>query len=498
MALGIKGKQISLDEFSRNMQKMEGLVAINDSAYKRSNNKDIGNNSLIEQSDYTLEEINSILKMGSSSQRKALSVFFFKHNSLYKRILLHYVTFLTYQYLLVPHTAADESYNDKKVTGVYDDALDFLNDFQVETKCAFFTYKILVEGGYYGLIKEVNKRPVIIDLPFEYCRSRFKNDQDIDIVEFDLKFFDTIRDEKLKKQVLDSYPKYIQKAYRKYKKNMDYRWIFLPAGDGIHFSFYDEYPFFLDIIPLLDGYDNLTDLNKKKREQEVEKILVQKIPITTQGELVFDPPEAEVIHKGTVKMLSDNIDITTLTSYADVHLESLQDNNSAENNYLQEARKEIFGVTGTSDQIFTPDTSGAIPYYLQNTLSFMRILSKQYQHFLTTIINKYFSNTNIKFNIIVPPISHYNSKDFIADAFKLASSGYSFFMPCMALGVSQRDLRDLKVLEGALSLRDLLEPLHSSYTESGKDNNEDIKKSEGGAPVKDNPTDKTIKNKENK
>ena len=40
----------------------------------------------------------------------------------------------------------------------------------------------------------------IQDLPFDYCRSRFKNQQDIDIVEFNMRFFDEIREEAIKKR----------------------------------------------------------------------------------------------------------------------------------------------------------------------------------------------------------------------------------------------------------------------------------------------------------
>ena len=488
---------------------MSGLIAASDAAYVKSNNRDVINSRTLERTEYTKEDIEDITKNGSTAEKKALSVYFFKHNSLYKRIILHYASFLTYQYILVPHTPIEDGLKDPDIILSYDDAVDFLYGFQVESKCSYFTYKILVEGGYYGLIKEVDRKPVLMDLPIEYCRSRFKSAQDIDVVEFDLSFFDTIRDADLKKQVLATYPKYVQKEYRKYlkKKNVN-RWIFLEPADGVHFNFYEEYPFFLDIIPLLVDYDDLSDINKKKRNQEIEKILIQEIPITSQGELVFEPPEAVEMHQASKAMLHNVVDVTPLTTYANTHVESLQDSSSAESNYLEEARTEIFGVTGTSDQIFTPETAGAIPYYLQNTLSFMRAFSRQYQQFFTVLINRYFSTNNIKFNIIVPPISNYNTKEFIADAFKLASSGYSFFMPCMALGVGQRDLRDLKLLEGTLRLRDILEPLHSSYTESAKSQSEqnetaaDTKENKnventGGAPTKDNPTDKTIQNREN-
>jgi len=509
MSKSITGKETNLADFTR---KIGTIIAKNEKAYVKGSNRDLINSRFAERDVYTEEEIKEILKNGSTADRKALSVHFFKHNSMYKKIILHYASFLTNQYICVPHTPIEDGFSDPSIMLQYDDAVDFLYAFQVESKCSYFTYKILVEGAYYGLIKEQNKKPVLMDLPIEYCRSRFKSENDIDVVEFDLSFFDTIRDPKLKKQVLATYPDYIQKEYRKYLKKRgdnqgDYRWIFLTPPDGIHFNFYEEYPFFLDLIPLLNGYDELSEINKQKRRQELEKILVSEMPITSQGELVFEPVEAEEMHEGTKAMLAGNIDVTPLTSYAKVHIESLQDKVSSENNYLEQARTEIFGVTGTSDQIFTPETAGAIPYYLQNIQSFMRNFSRQYQQFFTVLINRYFATNDIKFNIIMPPISNYNSKEFIADSFKLASSGYSFFMPCMALGVGQRDLRDLKLLEGTLGLRDILEPLHSSYTESAKQQGQENETSAetktnknvdntGGAPTKSNPTDKTIQNRE--
>ena len=60
----------------------------------------------------------------------------------------------------------------------------------------------MVKGAYYGLIHDTGEYIAIQDLPFEYCRSRFKNQQDIDIVEFNMKFFDNIREEEIRKKIL--------------------------------------------------------------------------------------------------------------------------------------------------------------------------------------------------------------------------------------------------------------------------------------------------------
>ena len=79
--------------------------------------------------------------------------------------------------------------------------------------------KDLIKGAYYGLIYNENDRVAIQDLPFEYCRSRYKNRDEVDIVEFSMKFFDTITDANLRKQILQTYPKIIQKSYYNYKHN---------------------------------------------------------------------------------------------------------------------------------------------------------------------------------------------------------------------------------------------------------------------------------------
>ena len=64
-----------------------------------------------------------------------------------------------------------------------------------------------------------------------------------------MRFFDTIRDADLRKEILSTYPKVVQKGYYNYKHKGKNCWIFLPAEMGVYFSFFDESPFFLDLIP---------------------------------------------------------------------------------------------------------------------------------------------------------------------------------------------------------------------------------------------------------
>jgi len=97
----------------------------------------------------------------------------------------------------------------------------------------------------------------------------------------------------------------------------------------------------------------------------------------------------------------------------------------------------------------------------------MMILANKYSRFATFILNFLFANANINFKYTVLPISWYNTTQYITDTFKLAQSGYSFLLPAIAAGLSQKDLVNVKKLENtALEMASLLIPLESAYTQS--------------------------------
>ena len=121
-------------------------------------------------------------------------------------------------------------------------------------------------------------------------------------------------------------------------------------------------------------------------------------------------------------------------------------------------------------------------------MSLMMILGNKYARFITKIVNELFSNGNVSFKFALLPISYYNRSDYITDSLKLAQNGYSFLLPAIGTGMSQRELISIKELENdVLKLPEVLIPLSSSYTQSNK---------EPGAPEKrpEDKSDKTIQN----
>ena len=459
-----KFRQERLDTFKK---AFKGMMATSDAAYQKSKSKYIRNRRHIK---YSKEDIQRIVSEGNPIERAELSEYFFETNGLYKRIILHYATFLTYSWILVPYPKNKNGkveITERKVAQTYYDASDFCTTFQIDRKCALFAKEVLVKGGYYGLLLDEGENVVIQDLPFNYCRSRFKNAQDIDIVELDLSFFDNIRDEKLRDEILDTYPRFIKKAYKKYKYHDGDQWIFLPAESGIYFSYFEERPFFLDLIPLLDDLDDYKDIDKERNMQALKRILVQHIPHDGL-QLVFEPDEAQEMHEGVLEMLANNRDVDVLTSYGDISLLDMSSTDD-EKTEINDIQNLIYSSAGLSKELFFATTEAGLNYSINNDLAMVMILGQRFAHFFTTLLNYKFGNKKIKFKLIILPLSYYNSQDYTSRAKELAAFGYSFLTPILSTGLDQTNLTALKSLENDLMhLDEILKPLQSSYTQSGK------------------------------
>lgn len=462
--------EIDVVERLTNFKKaVKQMIAVTEDAYKKSDKK----GGVITHRPYSKEEIKRIIECGSPVEKAELSEFFFRNNSFYKRIILHYATFLTYAWLLVPQVkirkkGKENKLNSTKNSATYWTAADFCSSFQIERKCKLFAKEVFVKGGYYGLIHDGGEYVAIQDLPFEFCRSRFKNEQDIDMVEFNVAFFDTIREENIRKEILKTYPKFISKAYYDYKNKRKDKWIFLPSELGIYFCFFEEIPFFLDLIPLLDDLEDYKDIDKKRNLLALKRILVQQVK--TDGlKLVFEPEEAAEMHEGAVEMLNNNQDVDVLTTYNDTELLDLSgDENGTE---IQAVLDLIFQAGGVAKEIFFPKTEAGLKVSLQNSLSIMSILGDMFSHFFTVLINNKFGSKTLGFKLSILPISEYNKEEYTSKAKDLAAFGYSFLTPVAGFGLNQVELTDLKELENELlDFENVLKPLQSAYTQSGKTN----------------------------
>ena len=445
---------------------------------------------------YTKEEIEKIISGGSLEEQQMLSRQFFERDGFYKRITLYYASLLKYMGILVPKSINGQSLSSNTTQKKYYNAMNYIDKMKLKELLFNWTLRVLVDGAYYGIVQTVNKNIFsIIDLPTRWCRTRFKDEYGRDIIEFNVLYFNTIINEKDRESCFKIYPKIFKRYYDNLKKNkVDTPWMFVPIDISICFTFLESNrPLFLHILPAVLDYDDTVEMEKVEQEDRVKKIIVQKVPHLNDGTLLFEPEEAQVMHRGAVQMLRGNKYLNVLTTYTDVDaIVSKTTADSVNNNNIEKMITNIYNETGVSGELFASTSNLALKYSLSNDTSLMMILANRYSSFLTTIINNLYGNNSIIFKYTILPITYYNEQDYLDESFKLASSGYSLLLPALSIGIDQSDLIGLKDLENnILKLNEKLKPLSSSYTQSS-----DAQKEEAGAPEKalEDKSDKTEKN----
>jgi hypothetical protein len=464
------------------------MIAKNESSYNLTR---WGRNRYERVKEYTLDEIKDIIDSGSVEAQISLSRNYFNKGGFYQRLLMHYATLLKYTGLLIPNPSFGKNLSESYVSKKYYNATAFIDNAKLPKLFTHIATKVLRDGCYYGVIQEVTDKSIsILDLPIFYCRSRFKDKEGNDIIEFNVTYFDTIGDKDYRKKALAAYPREIVNWYRKFKsRKTDNPWCYVPSSIGICMSLIDDRPMFLQIISAELEYDDAKDINRQRDLEEIRKILVQHIPHLTDGGLLFEPEEALEMHKGAVDMMKKNENLSVLTTYADVDAIVSKTANDNALNSVDKALTNIYAEAGSSSQLFGTDSNLSLSTSITNDMALMMVLARKLENLITSILNEKYGNVNITFTYKILPISFYNQKEYVETSLKLANSGYSFLLPALAMDLSQRELNNIKDLENdVLKLKEKLLPLSTSYTESGN----------VGRPTKDaqDKSAKTVANEE--
>lgn len=423
---------------------------------------------------YTEENIDYILQYGDPVSKRKLSQHYFYSNGLYQQIVLYYITLLKNSWFVEPRTHNGKSITDGILRKRYFDAVDFLEKVNIPRLALRFSMGVVRDGGYYGLITdETNFNLTIIDLPFNYCRTRFTDFQGNDIVEFNLYYFNSIIDEQDRKILLESYPKDIQEAYQQLENGvLTDSWIRISSKSGICFPGFGNQPLFLSIIPAIYNFEDYNTLEKERDADEVKKLIVQKIPHNSQtDELLFEPEEAEEIHRATVNMMKNNKNFSVLTTYADVDVVGSESvNETVSKNNLEKILAGVYERAGVSPQLFASNGNLALSHSVKKDIALMMVFANNYSNFFTTILNRQFSTGDISFKFTILPISYDNEDEYLDRVMKLVPNGYSLLLPWVAMGFTQGSLKDIKDLENnVLGLGDLLIPPMNSATAASGD-----------------------------
>ena len=488
--MGEENQPRNFSNLFKKSKKIYHRVPLNERSYNRWGY--VTNERVASSEDFTLDEINAIIRSGDLQSLRELSRYYYRTNSTYRNNIDFLAHLPLYEYLVFP--IFDDEGSKVQILKTFKAACAFVDHLDLANILAHITTEWLLNGIYYGILREDGDKVTVQDLPIDYCRSRFKDLNNLNILEFNITYFEYIRDEIFRNEALATFPEEIQKAWRRWKENKKLvdPWISLPASaGGVTFSFItDQTPLLIASIPELKKLDDATGREEKRYENELYKILIQQMPIDSKGELVFQLEEIDDIHSAVADMLSDIDTVDVLTTLGDTKMENLQDSSAASQttDRLAKYRKNAWGALGRGEILFNAENSSTLAYQIKKDESLMNGYLNAYETWIRFLLNERFTRKGLKFDFEILPITVFNRADLQQTYFRGAQFGYSKMAAGVAMGIRQTDQLSIMDLENdLLHMSEKMIPLQSSYTNStnSQNNSENAQKSSNQTVVRD-------------
>ena len=456
------------------------------------------------------KEVLRAIHSGNLEDMREMSNFFFKTSGIYSRLCRYMAYLYRYDWMITPYINTDHSKNEKVLEG-FDKALTYLDNFEVKKFFGEVALKVIRNGCYYGYLIPQSDRVAIQELPPRYCRSRFEVNNK-PVVEFNMKFFDDMfKDAGQKMKVLNLFPKDFKKGYILYKEGKlmpDFAgdtagWYLLDPEFAFKFNMNGEdYPAFISVIPAIIDLDMAQELDRKKMQQKLLKIIIQKMPLDKNGDLVFDVDEAQQLHNNAVAMLQKAIGIDVLTTFADVDVADMADKSTTTTtDELEKIERAVYNEAGVSQMQFNTNGNMALEKSVLNDEAAMYTLLAQFESFLNDLLAPFNKNPKkVYYRVQILPTTIYNYKELAKLYKEQTQMGYSKMLPQIALGQSQSSILASAYFENNVLelVKVFIPPLMSSTMNVEALKNEGGDKEKVGRKEKpdDQKSEKTIANKE--
>ena len=459
------------------------------------------------------EQVLRAIHYGDLERMRDISNYFYKISGIYQRLCRYMAYMYRYDWLVTPYYS--DSIKPNKLLEGFNKVLTYLDKFEAKKFFGDVALKVVRNGCYYGYLIARDGTVVVQQLPPKYCRSRFIiNGQPA--VEFNMKYFnDMFTNAEQRARMLKIFPQEFAKGYRLYKQGKlkpdfpgdESGWYLLQIGSVIKFNLNGEdFPPFIAVIPAIIDLDAAQDLDRRKMQQQLLKIIIQKMPIDKNGDLVFDVDEAQQLHNNAVQMLSKAIGIDVLTTFADVEVADMADNRTTTTtDDLAKVERTVYNEAGVSQMQFNTDGNIALEKSILNDEASMWNLIQQFETFLNTLLIPYNkSPKKVTYRAQILPTTIYNYKDLAKQYKEHTQLGYSKMLPQIALGQAQSAILNTAYFENDILdlVNVFIPPLMSSTMNAdvlNRNKTGATSSGEGaGRPEKadDEKSTKTIQNKE--
>lgn len=462
------------------------------------------------------EKVEKSIKDHNLAELRSISNFYFDKSGIYSRLCRYMAFLFRYDWVVNPMIYDEKLKKEKVIEGWYK-ACTLLENSNLKKEFGEIALKVIKNGCYYGYKIAQKSAGYLQELPVSYCRSRYELNG-MPAVEFNLKYFDdTFSDYEYRLRVVKMFPKEVQKGYIDYKNGKlpkDYQgddngWLLLDPYQTVKFNLNSsDCPLFVAVIPAIMDLEDAQDLDKKKMAQQILKIVIQKMPIDKNGDLIFDVVEAQALHSNAVAMLGDAIGVDVLTTFADVDVADLSDKGNVSSvDQLDKVERTVYNEAGVSQMQFNTSGNLALEKSIANDEATMSDLIRQFETYAESLLSPFNKNPKrLMYKVQILPTTIYNYKDLSKLYKEQTTLGFSKLLPQVALGQTQTSVIMSAIFENKMmDLNNIFVPPQMSSTMSGKDSGSgntttplgEEKKEVGHPETPDEQkSEKTIQNKE--
>ena len=417
------------------------------------------------------------------SELRNISNFYYNLNGIYQRVCNYFAFLYRYDWYVVPEIY-DDNVKEEKILKDFTRILNFLDNSYIRKTCGDIALEVIKNGAYYAYIVPSKDGLVLQQLPVAYCRTRY-NVGNLRAIEFNMKFFDQFKDIGYRMKILNLFPDEFKKGYALYLQGKlvpdmggstsreEFGWYLLDPESTVKFDFNNgDVPMFVNAIPALLDLDAAQDLDRRKQMQKLLKIIIQKLPLDKNGDLIFDVDEARDIHNNAVQMLSRAVGVDVLTTFADIDSVDMSDKNTSTTvDDLSKVERAVFNDLGISQNLFNTNGNLSLEKSILNDESSVRNLLLQFSMFYDRVARSL--NTAAKkynFKLYMLETTQYNYRELSKMYKEQTQLGYSKMLPQIALGHSQSFILNTAKFENEiLRLSEIMIPPLMSSTLSGED-----------------------------
>ena len=406
-------------------------------------------------------------------------------NPVYASVINYLADMYIWNYKVIPHKlyAKSKAKLKKKMKDddfqlMYNLMLEVVDGLSIETKFPALLTLLVTTGSVYftTYCDEENYAIDTILLPNKYCRKIGETQFGAAIIQLDMSYVDDLggNSDELKKAFLEGFPVEFKKYYNAYKRNSKMRWATLDPRFSSAILLNDAaIPTFFYLYGGILDYEKYQDNELQRNENLLKYIVVQTMP-HYEDKLIFEVDEVEALHKSLRRIVETNDKARLITTYGDIKVAKIAENDTSENEVLSKAFKAIFNNAGFNSAIFTAESVNALQMSLVRDKGFVWRYVQKLVNFYNIAINNWFDFKTYQADIEILPISPYTISDDIKRYKENATLGVGKLDYFIASGIKQKNIQDQLDLEDFLKL-DGIKPMQTSYTQTAEDRKEDSK-----------------------